>query len=326
MNAAPIVVPVDASTSPTSTSPVPDRLYLCVYASQAAACIGENRHKKIEDAVEAVWERADEAGYRAARTRNGILTDDEILARVETTHKEVGDMLQAAGSRAESSTEVAHKYQSLSHRFNSFADEHKLGEADRRVIDDALRKTSYTCYGNEQESAVFGYLRDTLGINCVMDPTFYKARAGVVDTPHGKVPWFIGGKIDAISSDRTLLIEIKNRVNRLFRRPPAYEMVQIQTYMWLLGVEKAVLVECMKTAARGSHGFEVPHEDVNMIPVERDHARWANDYFPKLAGFMDFVVTLVHDEGLQDKFLQSKRRGAMVAAHVAGIATTTWQK
>ncbi len=287
--------------------------YLCVYASQAAACIGENRHKKISDAVETVWERADAVGYRAARRRNGILTDDEILAKAETAYVEVADMLKAATTRAESSTEVASKYSTLSTKFQQFATENKLGEDERRVIDDALRKTSYTSYGNEQESNVFRYLRDTLGIDCVEDPTFYKVQAGVVDTPHGSFPWFIGGKIDAISSDRSLLIEIKNRVNRLFRRPPTYEMVQVQTYLWLLNIDKGLLVECMKTGDRGS----VPHEDVNLIPVARDKVQWTNDYFPRLRGFIDFVAHLVHDESLQDKFLKSKRRSALVTSHVS---------
>ena len=312
MNTA-AVDPVDASPD----KPSPERLYLCVYASQAAACIGENRHKKIGDAVETVWERADAAGYRAARRRNGIVTDDEILSRAEHAYAEVADLLSAATTRAESSTEVARKYSSLSSRFHTFAEEHKLGETECRVIDDALRKTSYTKYGNEQESAVFRYLRDTLGIDCVEDPTFYKTQAGVVHTPRGAFPWYIGGKIDAICSDRSMLIEIKNRVNRLFRRPPSYEMVQIQTYMWLLDIDKGLLVECMKTAPGAGAG--VPHEDVNLISVARDKVAWTSDYFPKLRGFMDFVANLVHDEALQDKFLQSKRRSAMVTAHVVRV-------
>ena len=125
-----------------------DHPYLCVYASQAAACIGENRHKKLCDAAEAFWERADSASYRAALARNGIYTDEEILSRVGHAHPEVSDMLRAAAKSADSSTEVAEKYASLATRFQDFADENKIEDDVRRVVDDAHRKTTYTTYRN----------------------------------------------------------------------------------------------------------------------------------------------------------------------------------
>lgn len=296
--------------------------YLCVYASQAAACIGENRHKKLCDAAESFWERADARGYRAALSRNGILTDDEILSKVEHSHPEIADMLKTAAKDASSSTEVADKYATLATKFHEFADENKLSEDKRKVVDDALRKTSYTTYGNAQESCVFEYIKNSLRIDCVEDPTFYRVQAGVVNTPHGDFPWYIGGKIDGISSDRKLLIEIKNRVNRLFKKPPPYEIVQVQTYLHLLDIEDGLLVECMKTNV----GNGYTREDVNAIPVKRDRDMWTNAIFPKLRGFVDFIARLVHDEDLQDKFLNSQRRSAMISAHVAAHVKSRSEK
>lgn len=291
--------------TPAADPKVATTPYMCVYASQAAACIGENPHKKMGEAVEQVWERAHRASYHAAMRRNAIVTDDDVLARTRTVHPEISDILRAAESPAETSVEVAHKYANLATKLKAFADENKLDRDSVRVVDDALRKTSYTCYGNEQESHVFNYIRDTLGVDCVEDPTFYKVQAGVA---HGEVPWFIGGKIDGISADRTMVIEIKNRVNRLFRRAPAYEMVQVQTYLELLDVDRGMLVECLR--ARGT-------VDVNVMPVARDKDLWHGVYFPRLCGFVDFVARVICDEALQDKFLRSKRRSAIVAAHVS---------
>jgi uncharacterized membrane protein YecN with MAPEG domain len=37
---------------------------------------------------------------------------------------------------------------------------------------------------------------------------------------------------------------------------------------------------------------------------------------PKLEGFIDFLTRLMHDAGMQDRYLQSKRRAGMVTAHV----------
>lgn len=299
----------------------PTQPYLCVYASQAAACIGDNPHKKLSDAVEAAWERADRSSFQAALRRNAVVTDDDVLQAARVSHPEIGDVLRAAAVGVDTSAEVASKYAALASRFRAFADANKLDDTAVRVVDDALRKTSYTCYGNEQEAHVFAHVRDNLGMDCVRDPTFHRVQAGTVRAPCGReVPWFIGGKIDGISADRSTVIEIKNRVNRLFRRVPAYEMVQIQTYLELLDVDRGMLVECLRHRdGRAPGGVSW---DVNVVDVPRDRRAWRDDYLPRLRGFVDFVVRIVHDVALQDKYLQSKRRSAIVAAHIARVAVS----
>ncbi|APC25755.1 hypothetical protein BST79_gp242 [Only Syngen Nebraska virus 5] len=285
--------------------------YLCVYASQGAACIGENKHKKICDAVETFWERASSEGYRAALRRNHILTNDEIIERLEKNHPKIADLIRIAGEDEESSTDVANKYNRLISEFAKYANANYISAEYCRVIDDALRKTTYTTYGNAQEEKVFNYIRDTLGIDCVEDSTFYKMQAGTIVNEYGSFPWYIGGKIDAINRDRTTLIEIKNRVNRLFKHLPSYEMIQVQTYLQLLNLDKAILVECMKTKESN-----VMHSDVNVVSVNKDDVYWEMEILPKLEGFVDFISRIIHDEKLQDKFLVSKRRSAIVSFHI----------
>lgn len=278
--------------------------YFCVYASQLAACINENRHKRPAEAAEIMWERADPDGYHEALRRNGVLTDEEHLQKIEHRYPEVLDMLKTADTSGDTSVEVAGKYSSISSKFCEFAENNKLSPEERRVVDDALRKTSYTTFGNSQEAHVFEYLRDTLGWDCHEDPTFYKVQAGVVQTAWGDFPWFIGGKIDGIARNKSYVVEIKCRVNRLFRRAPVYEAVQIQTYLQLLNIDKGMLVECMFTKNRDA--------DINVVPIARNKDRWDSEFFPKLSRFVEFIVHLVHDHDLQDKFLRSKRRNVLV--------------
>jgi hypothetical protein len=285
--------------------------YLCVYASQGAACIGDNKHKKICDAVETFWERAHLPSYKEALKRNMIMTTNEIIDRLEKNHPKIADIMKVAGSEEETSTDVAKKYNKLSSEFTKYANLNYISHEFYDVVDDAIRKTTYTTYGNAQESKVFEYVRGTLGIDVVEDPSFYKSQIGVIENEYGSFPWFIGGKIDGITQDRKTLIEIKNRVNRLFRVIPQYESIQIQMYLQLLGLEKAILVECLKTKERS-----VLHEDVNVISVNRDSYTWENDISPRLEGFVDFIIRIIHDTDLQDKYLKSKRRSAMVSSHI----------
>ena len=300
--------------------------YVCIYASQVAMCIGANRHKKISDAVELVWQRASPATFHAAMRRNHLRTEDEAAADVIDAHDELRSLVDLTLTAAcESSDQVARRYDAVARELRAVP----LAEDDRKLVDDVLKRNLYTGYGNGQERSVLEYIRGTLGIECHPDPTFYKLHQGTCVGEWGEFPWFVGGKIDAIDSQRSLLIEIKNRVNRLFYRVPFYEQVQVQTYLHLLGLDRGVLVECLKTKPAPGPDRAAPGPDraapgadhagecaVNVIPIARDRELWAHDIVPKLDGFVDFLARLMHDPGLQDRYLQSKRRSAMVTAHV----------
>jgi len=295
--------------------------YLCVYASQAAACINENKFKKIADAVETFWNRADTHSYKEAMRRNKILTNEEIVEKVEKNHPKIATLLKVASKEEHTSTEVAQKYAKLANELEKYADDNYFSDDIAAVVDDAIRKTAYTTYGNVAEMDVFRYIRDVLHIDIVEDPSFYKDTLGSVSTKYGTFEFCIGGKIDGITRDRQILIEIKNRVNRLFNKVPSYEMIQIQTYLHLLDLDKAFLVECLK-----SKEGNVIAENVNCITVNRDRAFFEKEIVPKLEGFVDFVINLIHDEKLQDKFLTSKRRNTMAALWISKYVKEKHQK
>jgi hypothetical protein len=309
--------------------------FVCIYASQVAMCIGANKHKKISEAVETVWQRCDAASFRAGMARNRVKTEDEQAEDIIKTHAELQDLVDLTlATECESSDQVAQQYSSVAKELQAVP----LPDEERKLVDDVLKRNLYTSYGNMHEARVLEYVRDTLGIACREDPTFYKAQQGVCSGTWGSLPWYVGGKIDAIDEDRTLLIEIKNRVNRLFYRIPFYEQVQVQTYLHLLNLDKGVLVECLKsTGAPGrpvhitmdrdvcadrprTAADDVAPDDatmaVNVIPIRRDRELWTTEIVPKLQGFVDFLARLLHDQGLQDRYLQSKRRSAMVTSHI----------
>lgn len=325
--------------------------FVCIYASQVAMCIGANKHKKINEALEMMWQRVDHTGFWAAMKRNRLKTESELADDIIATHQEIKQLVQSTlAEPCDSSDQVALKYHEVAKELQAV----KLHDEERRLVDDVLKKNLYTAYGNVQETNVLNYIRTRLGIECQEDPTFYKREHGVCSGPWGDLPWFVGGKIDAIDRDRTLLIEIKNRVNRLFHRVPFYEQVQVQTYLELLGLHRGVLVECLKTdptkadptkadpakadpakadptkadpakprnaSDRDPDGDHPSDRDpdglfVNVIHVQRDRHLWNKEIVPKLRGFVDFLARILHDPCLQDRYLQSRRRSAMITTHV----------
>lgn len=56
----------------------------------------------------------------------------------------------------------------------------------------------------------------------------------------------IGGKIDGVNEKEKVLIEHKQRLNRLFDSIPLYEKWQLMLYLYFLSLEKAILIQTYK--------------------------------------------------------------------------------
>lgn len=279
------------------------RPYVCVYASQVAACIGANRHKKVSDAFEQVWERTDAHGYHAALARNGLRTEAQSLTAILAGNDSVKSLVdKSMQTRCDSSQAVAGEYGDAQAALSLAS----LEPEAHRAVEDEIRKNLYTSFGNRHETDALDFVRNAYGIRAHADDTFYKRQVGEVVVRGERVPWFVGGKVDAIDAAGNV-IEIKNRVNRLFFRAPWYEAVQVQCYLALVGAPRGLLIEAYRPDSTAA-------PDVNILHIERDGS-WDADIVPKLASFVDFLAKVVSDEALQDRYLKSKRRSALIARH-----------
>lgn len=325
----------DTYASPTAgsaqRSAAGSRPFLCVYASQVAACIGANRHKKISEAMEATWARVAPEAYYEAMERNGLKTADQSINEIMAKSQAVKTMLDRSLIPHEGATSdnIATAYETQLQTVMSDTD---LLEDEKRAVDDALRRNLYTTFGNVKEHVALDHVRTLLGIEAIQDSTFYKQQGGTVRLNGDEVPWYIGGKIDAINPERSLVIEIKNRINRLFYKIPYHEQVQLQAYLELLQINHGVLCECYSPGGPQHQDPDVAAEDVqqrpsvqiNMAPMRRDPAAWARDVVPKLQAFVEFLAALLEDspdaKKLQDKYLTSKRKVAMISSYKAARA------
>lgn len=279
------------------------QLYVCVYASQVAGIVGMNRHKPVHEAFEQLWERTDGETYHAALGRAGRVTDDAELLRIMATHDDVKALVdKSLQLKCDSSMHVAGEYGDAQAALGSVQG---LDTGERKVVDGLLRKNLYTNFGTRHESDILTHVRGMLRIDARTDDTFYKRRIGTVRVRGDDVPWFIGGKIDAIVVDehQKRVVEIKNRINRLFYRVPAYENVQLQTYLALVGADEGLLVEAYRSDAALA-------PDLNAMRVARDDT-W-DTIVPRVAAVVGFLGRLLSDDALQDAYMASSRRSALI--------------
>ena len=270
---------------------------ITIYASQLASCIGYNRFKKANEALESVWQRIAPASFKEALLRNGIKSQDDVVKEIMTSNQTVRTLLvHAEDTMTTSSEEVAREYEEISHRL---ADA-ELNWTDRKMVDDVMKKTMYTSFGTRHESVALSHIQEQLP--CRPDNTFYRTWV----TSVANVDIYLGGKIDAISQDGSTIVEVKNRINRLFySNLPKYEILQVQTYLHLIpSASSARLVECL-TRENGTL-------QTNMIHLERDPELWTLCIIPKLRGFVKYLIKILQDPVEQDAYLQSHRRTALV--------------
>lgn len=83
------------------------------------------------------------------------------------------------------------------------------------------------------------------------------------------------GKTDGVASDGTL-VEIKNRTKRFFNMVPEYENVQVQTYLRMLNIDKAHLVERYDNTIKV---HDVPANEPFMDEVLRVLREVCDEYF-----------------------------------------------
>lgn len=97
------------------------------------------------------------------------------------------------------------------------------------------------------------------------------------------------GRVDGVTADGQTLVEVKCRMKRLFRRVYEYEKTQVQAYMHMSGLRKAVLVE--------EYGGEI-----HVNPCPYDPAYWTDVIEPGLRRWVRAHDRFRGDEALLLRF------------------------
>lgn len=229
-------------------------------ASDIASIVGMNEYKPMTETLKEYWKRY------SPDTFNGQ-TEREKVEAVICSSDSVGDILKTALSNE--TTDVQTVVEETCKKINidtSLSDSQKLD-----VIKHVTSKIN-TNHGTKSESKTAQKITDVKkDTQLIQDSTFYTTDVMTID----RTDFVICGTIDRIqieSDGRRTLIEIKNRVKRLFNKVVNYEFIQIQTYLQLLGLEHARLVEQYK-------------DEIDTHDIERDDDFWDNDILPKIKEF-----------------------------------------
>jgi hypothetical protein len=239
-----------------------------IRASDVAACVGRHQYKAREEVMNDMWKKywPDTFTGQTQRDRANIAMRASPLAR------EVLDCVSKIEPK--DSTEVQNIIANVRKHINS---DTNLSTEQKAEVISHITSNVYTSHGTRSEDRTSDKVEVDEKVRLVRDNSFYYIELPTIEG----VKFSVCGKIDRIEEreDGTrVLVEIKNRTNRLFGRVVEYEFVQVQVYLQMLGLVHARLVE--------QYNNQVMSHD-----VDRDEETWVNELLPALKVFCSELLS-----------------------------------
>ena len=152
-----------------------------------------------------------------------------------------------------------------------------LSDKDKKVIQDSILNVSHTNFGIKNETDVLKIYQKCTNTNIIKDDKYRKKI--IYTSLENNYNILIGGKIDGINVDDGSIIEIKNRMNKLFNEFRTYEKVQLMSYLFLFNAKKGFLVEALKKKEESNINIiECIYDDEYMQTILSDIKRFIEFY------------------------------------------------
>jgi DNA polymerase III epsilon subunit-like protein len=231
---------------------------ITIKASEVAACMGLSNFRKPADVIDDLWKKV------SPETFEGQTRDEVNLAALAQSVEAQATLKAALIENPESSDEV----QTILKRVQEMVStDEKLSPRQKSQVNDHMRKMIYTTHGINSEDKT----ADLDEAELFTDETFYKWTIAVIEGTEYQVV----GRIDRYQkkADGTkVLVEIKNRTKALFNKVRDYEFVQVLTYLHMMELGEARLIEQFNNERKSY--------DINFDPVY-----WQTEVIPKMENF-----------------------------------------
>lgn len=264
-----------------------NRQNICIYASELASLIGLNNFKSPSETLFRIWQKNFPLDYEKVFKSLGDaanpLVDNKTSFKKIT--KKYNKNLEVDLEKCIDSKDIDKMMEKRKELMEVCKD---MDEKDRKKVEENIINLTNTGFGTKNESRSVHIYTQMTGIPVMNISNFYKR----ILMKSGDYNWYIGGRIDGICQDKTI-IEVKNRMHKLFYNLREYEKIQTFSYMYILESQKSQLVE---TYMKGQQ------PEVNVIDIQFEQIYW--DYiFHRITQFVEYFNNFMKDEKLKKKFL-----------------------
>ena len=257
--------------------------------SDLAVITGHNKFKNINEYIIQLWDKYfhdDCQEYLAKKNIKVKKNDYEAVMKASTDNKiDIQEEIRKL-DKVKDSNELESNKKRLFEKMDKIED-----PEIRKEIKKNIESLTNTRYGISGEKDILQFCSETMGRKIVKDDIYRKKKIYT-----GKMEWYIGGKIDGKDSGDGAIIEIKNRVHKLFLELRDYEKIQIMSYLYLHGANQGYLIEAMKNESG---------KNINIIDVKYDEKFFNEIILQSVIHFIRFFENLIENNEAKMSFINA---------------------
>jgi len=170
----------------------------------------------------------------------------------------------------------------------------KLDAKEKKEITESIKNLSNTKFGIKNEEPITKILEHKMKCVIKKDDLFIKKT--IIDDTENGFTIQMGGKIDGIRSTDGAIIEVKNRMKKLFLELRDYEKVQLMCYLYLWDAPKGFLVEALKGTEK---------TELNIIECDFDE-EFMNNIIQVLGRFSIYYAQFIQNHDLKLECMQNE--------------------
>jgi hypothetical protein len=264
-----------------------DKNNICIFASELASLIGLNNFKSPSETLYRIWHKNFTSDFERIYKNLGVKANllEDKKAVFKKIAKKYDKKLDIDLNKCIDSKDIDGMMKKRQKLMEECKD---MDKNDKKKIEDSIINLTNTGFGTKNESRSIHIYTQMTGTPVINISDFYKR---ILLKSNG-YNWYVGGKIDGICADKTI-IEVKNRMHKLFYNLREYEKIQTYSYMFILESQKSQLVE---TYMKGQQ------PEVNIIDVKFEEIYW-NYIYHRITQFVEYFNEFMKDDKLKEQLL-----------------------
>ena len=268
--------------------------HIYIFASELSNLVGLNKYKKPAEVLLRIWKTnfAQEHSCilkELEKNKQQVAIDEskeETFQRISKKYEDKTKKIKKEMEKCKKTKDVVKMKESQQKMIAHCQD---LETEDKIKLENAIREITQTSFGTRQEKKSI-HIYTQLTNTPVLDLKYFCKRPLIQSQED---VWFIGGKIDGILEDKTI-IEVKNRMRGLFNTVREYERIQTFAYMFILHSQKSQIVETYFNGSR---------QECGILDVEFEDEFWQK-LVNRILKFINYFHQFRKDSSLQKKLLQ----------------------
>jgi hypothetical protein len=251
-----------------------------LYSSNLAAFIGKNPHIPASRIYNSLYEKY----YKVGKTVGDSEKIQKIGEKIENKKLLVEIDTICYNNK---SPEIMQKDREI--LIKSLENSSALAEEDKKDVRKIVEGYTNKKFGSIREVNALDFYREKYDVEVI---TKIDQRSKKILTIDGTELWIIS-KLDGMKMDGTV-IEIKNRIYKLFDEVREYEWLQVQAYLNVYGLPKAELVEFLQNSGG----------TMKINYVDKDDTYWNEVLLKILGDYFRVFLKIIGNEAKIRKYMK----------------------